>query len=91
MNFLKYDLHLDRGDIVEVTLDRQANVRLLDPANFERYRRGESHKYHGGLGKTSPVRLTTPHSGQWVLVVDLGGYAGSVRASVRTIKNGPVT
>lgn len=86
MNFLHYDLPLGSNDIVEVTIDRQANVRLLDDVNFSKYKRGERHKYYGGLAKKSPVRLKSPSSGHWHLVIDLGGYAGTVRASVRTIK-----
>ena len=86
MNFLHYDIQLASNDDVEVTLDKQANVRLLDDANFSRYQRGESHTYHGGLVKVSPVHLRPPHAGHWHVVVDLGGYAGTVQASIRVIK-----
>ena len=86
MNFLHYDLHLGIGESVEVTLDKQANVRLLDDTNFSKYKRGEQHTYHGGLSKTSPVHLTPPRMGHWHLVVDLGGYAGTVNASVKTVR-----
>ena len=85
MNFLHYDLHLNAGDMVEVTLDKQANVRLLDDSNFSSYKRGAQHRYHGGLVKKSPFMLPAPHAGHWHVVVDLGGYAGSVRASVRVV------
>lgn len=88
MNFLHYELDLSLGDIVEVTLDKQANVRLLDSANFSYYKQGKKHRYYGGLAKMSPVRLTSPRSGHWHLVVDLGGYTGRVSASVRTLKGG---
>jgi hypothetical protein len=86
MNFLQYDLHLNTGDVVEITLDKQANVRLLDDSNFSNYKRGAQHRYYGGLVTTSPFRLPAPQAGQWHLVIDLGGYAGNVRASVRTIR-----
>ena len=86
MNYLHYDLNLQSRDVVEVTLDKQANVRLLDDSNFSQYRRGGQHRYYGGLATKSPVRLSPPHAGHWHLVVDLGGYAGKVRASVRTIR-----
>lgn len=88
MNFLHYDLHLNSGDIVEVTLDKQANVQLMDDSNFGNYKQGRSFRYYGGLVKRSPFRLAAPSGGHWNLVIDLGGYAGSVRASVRTIKSG---
>jgi hypothetical protein len=86
MNYLHYELDLAQGDIVEVTLDKQANVRLLDEMNFSNYKRAERHTYYGGLAKQSPVRLAPPHSGHWHLVIDLGGYSGTVRASVRTLR-----
>lgn len=86
MNFLHYDLQLMAGDVVEVTLDKQANVRLLDDTNFSQYRSGRQHTYYGGLATKSPVHLQPPHGGHWHVVVDLGGYAGTVSASVRTIR-----
>ena len=86
MNFLHYPLNLGSGDIVEVTLDKRANVRLLDEANLAMYQRGEQHTYYGGQAKVSPARIPVPHPGSWHLVIDLGGYPGTVRASVRTIK-----
>lgn len=87
MNYLHYDLELRPGDVVEVTLDKQANVRLLDEANFSNYKRGQRHTYHGGLAKRSPARLAPPRPGHWHLVIDLGGYSGSVKASVRTLQS----
>jgi Domain of unknown function (DUF1883) len=87
MNYLHYELDLRAGEVVEVTLDKQANVRLLDEPNFSTYKRGGRHTYHGGLARQSPVRLAPPNPGRWHLVVDLGGYAGTVRASVRTLRN----
>ena len=86
MNYLHYDLQVGPGEIVEVTLDKQANVRLLDDINYSNYQRGQQHKYHGGLAKVSPVHLRPPSPGHWHVVIDLGGYAGTVRASVRTIR-----
>ncbi|MBA3314440.1 MAG: DUF1883 domain-containing protein [Planctomycetota bacterium] len=86
MNFLHYDFDLSADDVVEVTLDKQANVRLLDDSNFAAFRSGRQHRYHGGLAKTSPVRLMAPHAGRWHVVVDLGGFAGTVRASARVLQ-----
>lgn len=85
MNFLHYDLQLKAHQVVEVTLDKQANVRLLDDINFGRYRSGQQHTYFGGLAKVTPVRLAPPHAGRWHVVIDLGGYGGTVKASVRTL------
>ena len=86
MNYLHYELNLNINDIVEVTLDKQANVRLLDDLNYSKYRHGDKHTYYGGLAKKSPVHLSPPRPGSWHIVIDLGGNAGTVNASVRTIK-----
>jgi len=86
MNFLHYDLQLQSGDVVEVTLDKQANVQLMDDTNFSNYKRGQRFQYYGGLAKQSPFRITAPRSGHWNVVIDLGGYPGSVRASVKTLQ-----
>ena len=86
MNFLHYEFHLNSNDIVEVTLDKQANVRLLDDINFMHYRNGQRHTYYGGLAHRSPIRIKAPHAAHWHLVVDLGGYSGTVSASTAVIK-----
>lgn len=86
MKFIHSDLgHCQRGDVAEITLTSGANVRLLDSSNFNRYRRGESHRCVGGLAKRSPVRLTVPSSGRWHVVVDMQGLRGSTRAGIRRI------
>jgi hypothetical protein len=87
LGFLHEEFDLLAGDIVEVTLDAPANVMLLDPANFSNYKDGLSYRYHGGHVETSPVRLTTPRSGAWHVVVNLGGYPGSVEAVVRVYRD----
>ena len=84
--FIHSDLgQLSRGDVVEVTLTSGANVRLLDSSNFNAYRRGRQHRYHGGLARTSPLRLSVPRSGHWHAVVDMQGLRGSTRAGFRVI------
>lgn len=84
MNFLHNDLGcLDGGEVVEVTLSAAANVRLMDSGNFQNYRSGHRHEYFGGHATRSPVRLLVPRAGHWHVAIDLGGYAGNVRAGVR--------
>lgn len=87
MQFIKHDLgHRSGGEIVEVILKgNAANVRLMDNSNFQSYRSGRRHRYIGGLAKRSPVRLQIPRSGHWYVAVDMGGYKGKVRSSVRML------
>jgi hypothetical protein len=86
MNFLHSDFHGGPDDVAVVSLDGQANVMLLDDCNFQAYRRGGSYRYIGGLATQSPVRLSPSHVGHWHIVVDLGGYAGHVRAGVHILR-----
>ena len=85
MEYLHNKLDLKANDVVEVTLDHAANVQLLDAANFERYRIRQTYRYHGGYATESPFRIQAPHDGPWHLVIDLGGAAGTVRASMRVL------
>ncbi len=87
MQFIQSDLgHRQRGEIVEVTINgNAANVRLLDSTNFNSYKNGRRHTFHGGLTKRSPVRLAIPHSGHWYAVVDMQGLGGQTKASFRVL------
>jgi hypothetical protein len=85
-DFIHYDLKQQkRGAVVEVTLNTQANVQLLDSSSFTAYRNGRQYRYIGGLATKSPIRLAIPRNGHWHVVIDLGGYSGSVRSDVRVL------
>jgi hypothetical protein len=85
MDFVHYEISVGASDIVEVTLDQQANVLLLDNSNFQLYRRRRRYQYHGGLVKQSPYRVSPPHGGTWHVVIDLGGARGTIRSACRVI------
>ncbi len=87
MKFVKHDLgSRSGGEIVEIILKGSAaNVRLMDSPNFQYFRSGRRHQYIGGHSKRSPVRLQIPRSGHWYVTVDMGGYKGTVRSSVRML------
>lgn len=84
MNYAHWDLGVrPAGSVVEVKLQgTEANVRLMTTADFDAFRSGRQHRYHGGHTKQSPVRLTVPSTDHWYVTVDLGGLAGNVRAAV---------
>jgi len=86
MNYLNQEFEAGPDDVVEITLDGQANVMLLDPINYEHYRKREPFKYYGGLAKYTPMRMVPPHPGKWHVVVDLGGSAGTVRAGMLLLR-----
>lgn len=84
---------LDEGDIVEVTLDSQANVILLDSGNYYAYTQEWDFDYYGGLARYSPYDIVVPYSGLWHLVIDLGGAEGYIRYSINIIseRQGQIT
>jgi hypothetical protein len=86
MNYLTKDFSANAGDIVEVVLHgNAANVMLLDDNNFQNYKSRRQFAYYGGYYTASPVHITVPETKHWNLVIDLGGAAGRVEASVRLI------
>jgi hypothetical protein len=85
MSFLHSELDLTLGNVVEVTLDKQANVMLLDSTNFHAYQSGRGFEYFGGLATRSPFTVTAPRTGRWHLVIDLGGGSGTLRHSIRVL------
>ena len=90
MEFLHNEFTGGPSDVALVTLDGQANVMLLDDLAFAAYRGGGggAFSYVGGWATSSPVRLVPRWHGHWHVVVDLGGYAGSVRAGIRIVHRG---
>jgi hypothetical protein len=84
-NYLHYSINAGNDSIVQVTLDAWANVYLLDDSNYNNYRRGLRYQYYGGYVDVSPFNIRPPHYTHWNVVIDRGGYTGTVRASVRII------
>ncbi len=67
---------------MRVTLDKQANVKMVDGNNFWCYKNGEEHQYYGDLAGVSPINLRPPYRGRWHATVDLGRYTGTINAFV---------
>jgi hypothetical protein len=81
MNHLYTLVYVGEGNSVRVTLDAAANVLILTQQDYQRYLSGRSYSYYGGHFTESPA-VVRPPMGQWVVVVDLGGYPGRVAATV---------
>ncbi|MFN7022990.1 MAG: DUF1883 domain-containing protein [Pseudorhizobium sp.] len=84
--FKHYDLKGQRaGTVIEVTLSAVNNVRLMTPANLQRFRELLDFKYVGGVAKKSPIRLVVPEDGHWHLIVDMEGHRGMADSAVKVI------
>ena len=82
---IHYDFDLGADDAVEVWLDKQAKVRMFDESNFQLFRNRQEHICYGGWATASRVLLRPPYAGHWHVVIDLGGYAGTVSASAYVV------
>lgn len=92
LQFQRYNLgHLDPGATVVVTLSTGANVRLMTEAEFQNFRARRPHRYQGGLARRSPVRLPIPHSGNWIVTIDLAGLAATTVTSRVGVEHGSTT
>ena len=87
VNFTYYNLgHVASGSVVKVMLQGSAaNVRLMNSSNFNSYKAGRRHYYHGGLATKSQIRLRVPSSGTWHVTIDMQGLRGTVRSNVQVI------
>jgi hypothetical protein len=88
VNFLHYEVTTQTGDAIMVSLSgNAANVLVMDDNDFRSYRsgRGGRIRYFGGYYNQSPAVVRPPSAGHWNVVIDLGGRAGKVEASVRVI------
>jgi hypothetical protein len=74
---------LSAGTYVEIKMNISANVRIMNEADFEEYKKKAPHKYvAGGYVKFSPYTVKLPSNGHMYIVVDRGGKPGTVSASV---------
>lgn len=87
MRYCYYDLGEEPNDRLAVLRTRgsAANVILLDPLNFYRYRNGQLFSYLGGYCRRTPVRLKIPKGEHWYLVIDHGGYGGRVQPELQVL------
>ena len=70
---LHFELTASTRHVIEVRLDRAANVRLFDPENHARFARGASFRCDGGAVRVSPYDLVVPADGTYHVVIDCGG------------------
>lgn len=86
MTFLHWKIPGNAGDMVRIQMDTPAYVRMLDPLNFEHYKRGSKFDGDGGWSDRLDVEFTLPYKGTFHVVVDLGGNAGSLKATCDVIR-----
>ena len=86
MKYIHFELHVGDSEVIQATLQQQSYLRLMDTANYGKYRAGDQYSYHGGQALGSPAVIKPPNPGDWHLVIDLGGVDGEVNAAVHIVK-----
>ena len=85
MDHLHLREYIQGGRVVKVSIDMQSNVLLMDDINYSHYKNGHSFRHQGGFAKESPVLIKVPNSGNWNVVIDLGGGSGTIRHNIEII------
>jgi hypothetical protein len=88
MDHLHWEFDATPRDTLQVTVDRPANVLLLDEANYQKYCTDQAHSCFGGFAETSPVTLKPYRAGHWHVAVDAGRSGGQVKAAVKNVATG---
>ncbi len=86
MQFLHKREYLKQGDVVFVDCSHRCNVRVMGDLDFQNFRRGGSHHYHGGHFDRLPARIVVPHDGYWNVTLDLGGGNATIRHNIQFLK-----
>lgn len=86
MKYSCKDGYFKKGNILNIRIDRKANIRLMDAENYMKFKNGQAYSYFGGPAETSPVNITVPRTDHWYIVIDLGGQSGILSYSIRVFK-----
>ena len=85
MQFLHYELSAGKDKIIQVTIDHQADIKVMDPFNFSKYKLGKTPDFQGGTYPASTIEFRVHRKDIWHVVIDLGGKRGEVKASVKLL------
>src|SRR5262245_53345001 len=88
MDHLHWEFDASPRDTLDITVDRPANVLLMDDANYKQYAADAAHSCFGGFAEKSPVRLKPNRPGRWHIAVDGGRSGGHLTASVKNVTTG---
>jgi len=73
--------------VVEVSLNRPANVYLVNGQAYQNYLNGAEFSYKGGYTADSLYRIPIPSSNHWYVIVDSGDEAITGLISSAKVKN----
>jgi len=82
VNYLHYTVRAGPGKTIRVSLSDIANIRILDPLNYYKYRAAKSCQAAAESKNNLVLSYAPAHKGEWHVVVDLLGQGQEVRVLV---------
>jgi hypothetical protein len=86
MQYIHYKIKADKDQVVQITTDHEASIKLMDTFNYAKFQKGKTCDFFGGAYPASTVEFRVHKLDEWHVVIDLEGRAGFVKASVNLIK-----
>lgn len=93
MKFLHQPFSAKAKDKVVVDFDKPTKVLLIHHDQFEKYKRGRTFQYRGGMAENSPQEFEVPFDGVWHAIIEKGTYKHplNVSGSAKLVKPKPRT
>lgn len=82
MEYIHYQIRVFPHNKVIVTLDKQANIKLLNNIMYERYKSGKNVKASLEFIDSGGVSFKVPYKGEWHVIIEHGIYHGEITARV---------
>ena len=82
MEFIHYQVRVFPHNKITVTVDKQANIKLLNNIMYERYRSGKNVKASLEFLDSGSTSFKVPYKGEWHIIVEHGNYQGEITARV---------
>jgi len=82
MEYIHYQIRVFPHNNIVVTVDKQANIKLLNTIMYERYKSGKHVKASLEFLDSSGTSFKVPYKGEWHVIVEHGNYHGKITARV---------
>lgn len=83
MKILSKAIQGKRKQMIVVHTDKPTVVKFFTPNNYQRYKKGLTHRYWGGYVETPPAQFEIPRKGVYYAVVEKGSFNNPVELTAR--------
>ena len=82
MQYIHYQIKVFPHNNIVVTVDKQANIKLLNNIMYERYKSGKNVKPSLAFLDSGGTSFKVPYKGEWHVIIEHGNYQGELTARV---------